>query len=317
MFASLFSGHQLASIEKISLDRQFTKPTLAQELVSSRQHSVTSKHMSQALVFAITSGKGGVGKTNVVANLAAALAQRKKRVMVIDADLGLANLDLFLGVRPAYTLADFFTGLVALNEIIIQNRNGILLLPGACGVQEVTTLRHDQKIALLTELDALSHEVDLVLVDTGSGISDAVTYFATSAQEIVVVVTPEPSSMTDAYALIKVLALAHHEKRFRILANNVSGEEEAVYLFDALSRSALCFLNASLDFFGWIPRDPQLIQAVARSQLIVTEESNAPSAKAFGVMAERLIEMTNARVRIKGNVQFFFRRMLEKGRAAQ
>ncbi|HEX4991415.1 MAG TPA: P-loop NTPase [Candidatus Binatia bacterium] len=293
------------------------KPTLAQELVFSRRRSATSKRVSQALVFAITSGKGGVGKTNVVANLAAALAQRKKRVMVIDADLGLANLALFLGVRPAYTLADFFTGLVALDEIIISNRNGILLLPGASGVREITSLRHDQKIALLTELDALSHEVDLVLVDTGSGISDAVTYFATSAQEIVVVVTPEPSSMNDAYALIKVLAFAHHEKRFRILANNVSGEAEALHMFDALSRSALRFLNASLDFFGWVPRDPQLIRAVARSQMVVTEASDAPSAKAFAVMAERMIEMTSARVRIKGNVQFFFCRMLEGSREAR
>ena len=293
------------------------KPTLAQELVFSRRRSATSKRVSQALVFAITSGKGGVGKTNVVANLAAALAQRKKRVMVIDADLGLANLALFLGVRPANTLADFFTGLVALDEIIISNRNGILLLPGASGVREITSLRHDQKIALLTELDALSHEVDLVLVDTGSGISDAVTYFATSAQEIVVVVTPEPSSMNDAYALIKVLAFAHHEKRFRILANNVSGEAEALHLFDALSRTALRFLNASLDFFGWVPRDPQLIRAVARSQMVVTEASDAPSAKAFAVMAERMIEMTSARVRIKGNVQFFFCRMLEGSREAR
>ena len=293
------------------------KPTLAQELVFSRRRSATSKRVSQALVFAITSGKGGVGKTNVVANLAAALAQRKKRVMVIDADWGLANLALFLGVRPAYTLADFFTGLVALDEIIISNRNGILLLPGASGVREITSLRHDQKIALLTELDALSHEVDLVLVDTGSGISDAVTYFATSAQEIVVVVTPEPSSMNDAYALIKVLAFAHHEKRFRILANNVSGEAEALHMFDALSRSALRFLNASLDFFGWVPRDPQLIRAVARSQMVVTEASEAPSAKAFAVMAERMIEMTSARVRIKGNVQFFFCRMLEGSREAR
>jgi flagellar biosynthesis protein FlhG len=317
MFASLFSANRLASIEKISLDSQFMKPTLAQELVFSRRRSATSKRVSQALVFAITSGKGGVGKTNVVANLAAALAQRKKRVMVIDADLGLANLALFLGVRPAYTLADFFTGLVALDEIIISNRNGILLLPGASGVREITSLRHDQKIALLTELDALSHEVDLVLVDTGSGISDAVTYFATSAQEIVVVVTPEPSSMNDAYALIKVLAFAHHEKRFRILANNVSGEAEALHMFDALSRSALRFLNASLDFFGWVPRDPQLIRAVARSQMVVTEASDAPSAKAFAVMAERMIEMTSARVRIKGNVQFFFCRMLEGSREAR
>jgi flagellar biosynthesis protein FlhG len=301
-------------IEKISGGRKSMEPTFAQELVPPPKRSTALKHMTPARVFTITSGKGGVGKTNIVANLAAALTLRKKRVMVIDADLGLANLDLFLGVRPTYTLADFFAGQAALDEIIVPNRNGILLLPGASGVQEITALRHDQKVALLTELDALSHEVDLVLVDTGSGISDAVTYFATAAQEIVVVVTPEPAAMTDAYTLVKVLASVHHEKRFRILANNVSGEAEARRLFDALSGTALRFLNASLDFFGWVPRDPQLIRAVARSQTVVTEASNAPSARAFASMAERLIQMTGSRVRIKGNVQFFFRRIIEGDR---
>jgi flagellar biosynthesis protein FlhG len=305
-------------IEKISRDVKPIKTTFAQERVPPVvELSTASKPVTLAPVFTITSGKGGVGKTNIVANLAAALTLRKKRVMVIDADLGLANLDLFLGVRPTYTLADFFTGQVALNEIIVPNRNGILLLPGASGVQEVTALRHDQKAALLTELDALNHEIDLVLVDTGSGISDAVTYFATAAQEIVVVVTPERSAITDAYALVKVLASVHHEKRFRILANNVSGEAEARLLFDALSRTALRFLNASLDFVGWIPRDPQLIRAVARSQMVVTEASDAPSAKAFACVAERLIEMTGSPVRIKGNVQFFFRRILEVDRQAR
>jgi flagellar biosynthesis protein FlhG len=258
-----------------------------------------------------------MGKTNVVANLAAALALRRKRVMVIDADLGLANLDLLLGVRPTYTLADFFAGLMPLDEIIISNRNGILLLPGASGAQEITSLRYDQKVALLTELDALSHEVDLVLVDTGSGISDAVAYFATSAQEIVVVVTPEPSSITHAYALIKMLVFAHYEKRFWILANNVSGEAVARRLFDALSSTALRFLNASLDFFGWIPSDPQLSRAVARSQMVVTDACDAPSAQAFARMAERLIQVTGTETRVKGNVQFFFRRMLEGGREAR
>jgi flagellar biosynthesis protein FlhG len=316
MLRSLFAREGM-KIDKMSLDSQSVKPTFGQEFVPSRQRPAASKRVGQAPVFAITSGKGGVGKTNIVANLAAALALRNKRVMAIDADMGMANLDLFLGVRPVYTLADFFTGLVALDKIIISNRNGILLVPGPRGVQGVTALRHDQKIALLTELDALSHEVDLVLVDTGSGISDAVTYFATSAQEIVVVVTPEPSSMADTYALVNVLASGHHEKRFYILANNVCGEAEARRLFDALSGTALRFLNASMDFFGWIPRDPQLIQAVACSQTVVTHASDAPSAKAFEVMAERLIEMTSGRVRIKGNAQFFFRRMLEGGRAAK
>lgn len=303
-------------IDRFSPARESLVPPFSQEFVLPLKRSAAAKPTPPAHVVAITSGKGGVGKTNIVANLAAALTLRQKRVMVIDADLGLANLDLFLGVRPVYTLADFFTGRVALNQIIVENRNGILLLPGPNG-QEITALRHEQKVALLTELDALNHEVDWVLVDTGSGISDAVTYFATAAQEIVVVVTPEPASMTDAYTLIRVLASVHHEKRFRILANNVSGEAEARRLFDALSGTALRFINASLDFFGWVPRDPQLIRAVARSQTVVTEAADAPSSKAFVCMAQRLIQMTDSRISIKGNVQFFFRRMLERDRQAR
>jgi flagellar biosynthesis protein FlhG len=276
-----------------------------------------TRRLTATPTFAITSGKGGVGKTNVAANLAAALTQKRKRIMVIDADLGLANLDLLLGVKPTYTLADFFAGAAALEEILVPNENGILLLPGASGVQEITSLRRDQKLALLTELDAMSREMDMVLVDTASGISDAVTYFTTAAQEIVIVVTPEPSSVTDAYAVVKVLASVHRQNRFWILANHVSGEEQGRRLFDALSRTALRFLNASLDFLGWVPRDPQLLRAVARSQMVVLETPEAPSAQAFDRIAERLIQRAAAGVQVKGNVQFFLRRILAAERGEQ
>ena len=304
-------------IEYVPAEIQRSLPAAVREFATHRPRSASrSKHLSPAPVFAVTSGKGGVGKTNVVANLAAALIQRKKRVMVIDADLGLANLDLFLGVKPIYTLADFFSGAAALDEIVVSNPNGILLLPGASGVQEVTALRHEQKAALITELDAMTHAMDLVLVDTGSGISDAVTYFTAAAQEIVVVVTPEPSSMTDAYALVKVLTSTHGQKRFSILANSVSSEEEARHLFDTLSRTALRFLNASLDFLGWIPRDSQLVRSVARAQMVVMNAPDSPSARSFIALAERLVQMTMAGVKVKGNLQFFFRRMLEGRKGA-
>lgn len=271
---------------------------------------------SSVPVFAVTSGKGGVGKTNVVANLATALSSKQQRVLVIDADLGLANLDLFLGVRPVHTLADFFAGQASLDDIILTNCDGILLLPGASGVQEITRLGHEQKLALLTELDALTREMDLVLVDTGSGISDVVTYFTTAAQEIVVIVTPEPASITDAYALVKVLASGHHEKRFWILANNVASATEARRLFDTLSRTALRFLNASLDFLGWIPHDPELMTAVIRSQTVVKKAAHSPSARAFFSLADRL-QPGSAQVRVKGSPQFFFRRMIEGARVGR
>ncbi|HSQ11802.1 MAG TPA: P-loop NTPase, partial [Candidatus Deferrimicrobium sp.] len=168
----------------------------------------------------------------------------------------------------------------------------------------------DQKNSLLTELDVMTDDLDLVLVDTGSGISDAVTYFTSAAQEIIVVVTPELASITDAYALIKILVSAHGRKRFAILANNVADQAQARRLFDTLSGTALRFLNASLDFLGWIPRDPQLLRAMAQARTVVTEAPDAPSSRAFATLAEQFMRMAG-RSKVKGNMQFFFRRMLE------
>jgi flagellar biosynthesis protein FlhG len=263
------------------------------------------------LVFAIASGKGGVGKTNITANLATALAYKGQRVLAIDADVGLANLDLLLGVKPVYTIADFFSGAATLDEIVATTAQGVLLLPGANGVQSLTALSGAQKLVLAGALDNLARQMDIVLVDTCSGISDVVTYFAAAAHEIVVVATPEPASLTDAYALIKLLASDYGEKRFQVLANNVEDEEQARRLFDTLSRAAVRFLNVSLDYFGWIPRDPRLLAAVARSRLVVEEAKNAPSARSFDLLANRLIASAATGGRVKGNLQFLFRQALE------
>ena len=149
-----------------------------------------------------------------------------------------------------------------------------------------------------------------MLIDTGSGISDAVTYFTTAAQEIIVVATAEPSSITDAYALIKVLASDHRQKRFSILANNVADGAEAMRLFETLSGAALRFLNASLDFLGWIPRDPQLLRAVAQARTVVSAAADAPSSRAFISLADQFVDKAQ-RIKVTGNVQFFFRRLLE------
>ncbi len=299
---------------------------LAVELGSARPPAVAplrqavrgaTKRRRAAPVFAVTSGKGGVGKTNVVANVAIALARRQRRVMIIDADLGLANLDLYLGLKPTRTLADFFSGAATLDEIVLTNRDGILVMPGSSGVQEITQLRPEQKNSLLTELDLLTDEIDLVLLDSASGISDMVTYFTSAAHEIIVVVTPEPSSMTDAYALMKVLARQQRQTRFLVLANNVSGADEARRLFDTLSSTALRFLNVSLDSLGWIPRDPMLLRAAARAATVVTDYPDAPSAQAFSRLAGNLAERADKRLKVTGNVQFFLRRMLQTGKADQ
>ena len=263
---------------------------------------------------AITSGKGGVGKTNIVANLAATLVSSGRRVLVIDGNLGLANLDVLLDVKPRYTFADFFYGTASLAQIVTTTSHGILLLPAASGVQALTMLRNEQKIALIAELERLADRVDIVLIDTASGISDAVTYFATAAQHIVVVVTPEPLAMTDGYALIKVLASVYCEKHFRILVNNASCEEQAWRIFDVLSRTAVRYLNVSLDLLGWIPGDGRITQSMARARIVVAETPGAPSARALVRIGERLAASLETENRVKGNLQFFFQRNLEAAR---
>jgi flagellar biosynthesis protein FlhG len=274
-------------------------------LQSSRAESVRPVR-----VFSIISGKGGVGKTNVVANLAAALTFTGKRIMVIDGDLGLANLDLLLGVRPQYTLWDFFAGRRALPEIFVTSPLGITIFPAASGAPELTRLSHEQKLLLLSELDTLPNDSDIMLVDTASGISDTVTYFASAAHEIVLVITPEPASLADTYALVNVLASVHGEKRFWVVANTVEDETQAHRLLAALWRTSSRCVHTSFELLGWIPRDPALTSAVMQQQMVVETAPHSPSARAFTVLARRLVEATAETPRVKGGLQFFFRGVL-------
>jgi flagellar biosynthesis protein FlhG len=282
--------------------------------VHSVQYSVwqRSRRVRIAPVFAIASGKGGVGKTNVTANLATALIRKKQEVLVIDADAGLANLDLLFGVKPIFTLEDFFSGAVTLDQIVMRTPQGVLLIPGANGVQSLTTLSGAQKLALAAALEDLAMEVDIVLVDTSSGISDLTTYFAAAAQEIVVLLTPEPASLTDAYSLIKILASTYREKRFQILANKVEDEEQSHRLLETLSRTAVRFLNVSLEPLGWIPNDPLLLTAVTRSRLVIEEAPDSPSARSFDAIAGRLAVAAHRRGRLKGNLQLLIGHGVER-----
>jgi flagellar biosynthesis protein FlhG len=266
--------------------------------------------MGPARVFAVSSGKGGVGKTTVVANLAAALTFAGKRVTVVDGDLGLANLDLLLGVSPQYTLGDFFAGRRALTDIFVTSPLGITVLPAASGAPEVVRLNYEQKLLLLSELDNLPSDSDIMLVDTASGISDIVTYFASAAHEIVLIVTPEPTSLADAYALVKVLAAVHGEKRFQVVANMVEDETEAQRLVAVLWQTASRSLHTSFELLGWIPRDPALTRAVLQQRLVVETAPDSPSARAFTVLARHLIDSITKITHVKGGLQFFFRGVL-------
>lgn len=271
----------------------------------------TIRRLSRVPVFAITSGQRGSGKTAIVANLVAALTRRQKQILAIDADIGNAQLGRFFAVEPTCSLNDFLRGEASLDEVINERDEGLFILPGAA---EPTRLSALQKLVLASELEALDQRLDVVLIDTGSGVNDGVTYFASAAQEILVVVTPGPDGLGESYALLEALAHSRREKHFHIIANQVSDRAEALRLFDPLSAAALRGLNCALNLIGWIPHDEELARAVARHEVLVPHAQQTPAALALTALADRMIESSRREAPLKGNLQFFLRRRLGEDR---
>ncbi|NIA11266.1 MAG: AAA family ATPase [Nitrospiraceae bacterium] len=203
-------------------------------------------------VIAITSGKGGVGKTNIAANFAYIFSKMGEKVLLLDADTGLANIDVILGITPKYSLFHVLRGEKDLSEVIVQGPGGIKILPAASGIQEMAELSRGQKFTLLEELDTLNENLDFVVIDTAAGIAGNVLYFNMVAKEIIVVVSPEPTSLTDAYALIKLLYQGYAARHFMLLVNMVTGSNEAKRVYRRLSNATDHFLNLSIGYLGYI-----------------------------------------------------------------
>ena len=261
-------------------------------------------------VISVTSGKGGVGKSNVVSNLAIALSAQGKKVLLIDADLGLGNLDVLLGLSPMFNLNHVLNGEKNLSEILIDGPAGIKIIPAGSGIQEFTSLGQHEKLKLLDELDMLEEQFDIMIVDTEAGISENVTYFTVAAQEIIVVVTPEPTSITDVYALIKLLATRYSEHHFKVLVNMAKDSEDALEVFRKLANVAGRFLDISLDYLGCVVKDDKVVEAVKRQKAVTELFPESEAATCFATLAKRVIENTR-KTRLKGNIQFFFRRFLD------
>jgi flagellar biosynthesis protein FlhG len=261
-------------------------------------------------VISVTSGKGGVGKSNVVSNLAIALSAQGKKVLLIDADLGLGNLDVLLGLSPVYNLNHVLNGEKSIIDILMDGPAGIKIIPAGSGVQELTSLGQHEKLKLLDELDMLEEQFDIMIVDTEAGISENVTYFTVAAQEIFVVVTPEPTSITDAYALIKLLATRYSEHHFKVLVNMAKDSEDALEVFRKLANVAGRFLDISLDYLGCVVKDEKVVEAVKRQKAVTELFPDSEASQCFNTIAKRVIE-NKRQNRVKGNIQFFFRRMLD------
>ncbi|MEN6626539.1 MAG: MinD/ParA family protein [Candidatus Sumerlaeia bacterium] len=244
-------------------------------------------------VITITSGKGGVGKTNLTANLGWHLRQLRRRVLILDADLGLANIDVLLGLTPEFNLGHVIRGEKSMSEVLMRGPGGLRILPADSGVSELTELNDGQRLRLLGEMESLQEEFDYILIDTGAGISANVMYFNLAAQTMVVVVTPEPTSLTDAYALIKILSGRYRQRHFTILANDVRDEAEGADVFGNLTRVTDRFLNVSLDYLGCVPHAPQLRKAVQMQRLLSEVEPGAPASAAIRKLARKIGAMEN------------------------
>ena len=267
----------------------------------------SGRHAPPPRVIAVTSGKGGVGKTNIVTNLAYSLARKGKKVLVLDADLNLANVDVLLGLTPKFNLHHVLIGEKRLRDILIKAPGGFQILPASSGIMELADLSEEQKLFFLSEISALGNIIDIMLIDTAAGINNNVIYFTLAAQEKVVVLTPEPTSLTDAYAMIKVLSSLHDVKRFRILVNSARTEKEALAVFRQLTLVSDRFLGSlSLDYLGFIPYDNKLPQAVRSQRLVVDMSPRSTSSGKFFDLAEQLIQ-EEPEPHTDGNIKFFWK----------
>jgi flagellar biosynthesis protein FlhG len=261
-------------------------------------------------VLAVTGGKGGVGKTNISVNLSVALAELGRRVMLLDADLGLANIDVVLGLHPEYDLSHVMRGERSLEEIIVIGPEGIQLVPAASGVREMASLTPAEHAGLIHAFSDLGHSLDTLVIDTAAGISDSVVSFSRAAQEVIVVVCDEPASITDAYALIKLLNREFGISRFRVLANMVHSAQEARDLYTKVSRVTDRYLDVMLNFLGGIPFDDSLKKAVKGQRAVVQAFPRSRVAQAFKNLARKVDDLPMP-MGASGHLQFFVERLLQ------
>lgn len=290
-------------------------PDASQSVVDQAHGLRTLAARRPVKVIAVTGGKGGVGKTNVCANLATAIAGLGRRVMVLDADLGLANVDVLFGLQPRANLADVVRGECTLADVVLEGPAGVRLVPGASGISEMARLGAAELAGIVHAFSEYSEALDYLLVDTAPGITDDVLRFAEAAHEVLVVLRDEPTSITDAYAVIKVLSSERNVQRFRVVTNMTRGAGDGVALFNKLARVTDRFLNVSLHHTGSIPWDERVGRAV---QLQVPFCTAFPASMAAGAM-RRLAERADGwavPAQARGNIEFFLERLVGIGRSA-
>ncbi len=267
-----------------------------------------------ARVITVTSGKGGVGKSSISVNLAIALSRLGHRVIILDADFGLANVEVMLGIRPQYNLADLMFRGKNLTDIVTEGPENIGFISGGSGIQELTNLSKEQIVYLIQKLVELDEIADIIIVDTGAGIADSVLEFVAASSEVLLVATPEPTSITDAYALLKTLNrkvdVSLKDTVIKMVANRIDSYEEGKELYDKLSLVVSKFLHLKLEYLGALPQDPSVSKAVMRQKPAMTLYPNAPFSKTLNSFASILCEDTSENMLNKKGIAQLFTNLL-------
>ena len=269
-------------------------------------------------IYAVTSGKGGVGKTNLTANIATCAARAGKRVLIIDADLGLANVEIVLGVKPRHHLGDLLEldrGL-GIEDVLVEGPQGVMLLPAGSGVQTLSHLDDGQKFRFVQALEPIEDRFELVLIDSGAGIGENVLFFVGEAQEAILVVSPEPTSLVDAYAAVKVLSQQAGVTTFNVIVNPVVDELAARGVFQKLTAVTSKFLQAKVRHLGYVPRDENLHKAIMAQRPVCEMFPSSPSARAIAAVTERLLADSTAPTSVEGGLKFMWQRLFREAEAA-
>lgn len=261
------------------------------ELMRNKEKSRAAN--KKAKVLAITSGKGGVGKTNFAINLAISIKRLGHKVLVLDADLGLANVEILTGTNAKYTILDLILGRKSINEIIITGPEEIKLISGGSGLEELSVMDEENINRLIEELERLESSIDFIIIDTGAGISDLVTKFVMAADEVIVVTTPDPTSIMDAYTMIKTLINNGYESKLNVVTNMVNNKGEAITTFNKLNMAANNFLKTELNFLGFLERNNLVSRAVKEQRPFILSNPRSTISKRINFMALKFVETNN------------------------
>ncbi|MFT6733686.1 MAG: flagellar biosynthesis protein FlhG [Polaribacter sp.] len=293
-------------IELSSMNRDKRSPM--QESISSSSQSLR-KSLKPIKVIAVTGGKGGVGKSNISVNLAIALCKLGKKVMLLDADLGLANVDIMLGLHSKKNLADVLSGDCELKDIILEGPSGLQIIPASSGNKSMSELSVMEHAGIIQAFSEIGQDIDILIIDTAAGITDMVINFIQAAQDVLAVVCDEPTSITDVYALMKVLNKQHKLSRFNVLANMVQTSKQGREMFATLSAVCDRFLDVTLNYMGSIPFDDHVRMAVKKQKALIDLYPRAPSAIAIKSLAKKVEQwpMPNT---ASGNIEFFMERLV-------